>query len=108
MDFKTLIKKRSSHLIIAGILAGMAVVYTIVLVSGLPSLEQLEHPKPELASKVYSIDGDLLDQFYIKNRTPVTLKQVPEDLVHALIATEVKDYYDHWGVDLTRFMRAMV
>src|SRR5881409_521582 len=108
MDFKTLIKKRSSHLIIAGILAGMAVVYTIVLVSGLPSLEQLEHPKPELATKVYSIDGELIDQFYIKNRTSITLGELPEDLVNALIATEDKDFYDHWGVDLPRFARAMI
>src|SRR5258708_7266908 len=108
MDIRSLLKQRATRFLIAGLLAGLGVVYTVFLISGLPSLEQLEHPKPELASKVYSVDGEVLDQFYIKNRTPVTLKQVPEDLVHALIATEDKDYYDHWGVDLNRFIRAMV
>src|SRR5215831_7285151 len=108
MDVKSLMKTRSARLVAAALVVGAIVAYTVFLLSGLPSLEQLEHPKPELATKVFSVDGELLDQFYIKNRTPVTLKQVPEDLVHALIATEDKDFYQHWGVDLQRFMRAMV
>ena len=61
--------------------------YTGYLISGLPSLEQLENPKQELATKVYSSDGEVIDQFFIKNRTSVTLKQLPEELVKALIAT---------------------
>ena len=89
-------------------LAAVVLSYTIYLVSGLPSLEQLEHPRPELATKVYSINGELLDQFFIKNRTQVTLPQLPPYLVNSLIATEDKNFYDHWGVDLPRFMRAMV
>jgi len=33
--------------------------YLIYLVIGLPSLQQLENPTPELATKVYSYDGEL-------------------------------------------------
>ncbi len=88
--------------------AALFVVYIIYLISGLPSLEQLENPKPELATKVYSIDGEVLDQFFIKNRTQVVMDQLPPYLVNALIATEDKNFYDHWGVDFPRFMRAMV
>ena len=40
--------------------------YVDYIMSGLPSLEQLENPKQELATKVYSIDGEVLDQFYFK------------------------------------------
>ena len=83
-------------------------IYAAFLISGLPSLEQLENPKPELATKVYSIDGEVLDQFYIKNRTQVRLTDLPPHLVHALIATEDKNFYDHWGVDAPRFVRAMI
>jgi penicillin-binding protein 1A len=86
----------------------MAGLYVAFLISGLPSLEQLEHPRQELATKVYSTDGEVLDQFYIKNRTPVTIGQLPPQLVDALIATEDKDFYSHWGVDMPRFLRAMV
>ena len=83
-------------------------IYVVYLISGLPSLEQLENPKPELATRVYSIDGEVLDQFYIKNRVSITLSQLPPHLVNALIATEDKNFYKHWGVDLPRFVRAML
>ncbi len=98
------------RMVLAGwaIAIGVLGIYTAFLISGLPSLEQLEHPKAELATKVYSSDGELLDQFFIKNRTRVAYKELPPDLIDALIATEDKNFYDHWGVDLPRFARAMV
>jgi len=83
-------------------------IYARYLVSGLPSLEQLENPRPELATKVYSIDGEVLDRFFIKNRTRTTIDQIPPHLINALIATEDRNFYSHWGVDLPRFIRAMV
>ncbi len=102
------IKRHKIWLTVTAGLIALVVVYGVYLFSGLPSLEQLENPKPELATKVFSIDGELLDQFYIKNRIQVTMKDLPSGLVNALIATEDKDFYDHWGVDLPRFIRAMV
>ena len=83
-------------------------VYWSYLVSGLPSLERIENPKPELATKVYSSDGEVLDQFFIKNRSHLALADIPKTVVDALIATEDKDFYSHWGVDLVRFGKAMV
>lgn len=83
-------------------------IYIPYIISGLPSLEDLENPKAELATKVYSIDGEVLDQFFIKNRTQVSLNQLPPHLINALIATEDKNFKKHWGVDLPRFFRAMV
>jgi penicillin-binding protein 1A len=82
--------------------------YTQYIFAGLPSLEQLENPKPELATKVYSIDGEVLDEFYLKNRTYISLNEIPPDIVQALISTEDKEFYSDWGVEPWRFMRAMV
>ena len=109
MAKNTVWNNRRNVVITAGIAcAALLTMYAIYLISGLPSLEQLEHPKPELATKVYSIDGEVLDQFFIKNRTQVTLPQLPPYLVNGLIATEDKNFYDHWGVDMQRFIRAMI
>ncbi len=83
-------------------------VYTIYLFSGLPGLERIENPKPELATKVFSVDGEVLDQFFIKNRSQVSLAEIPSTVQDALIATEDKDFYSHWGVDAVRFIKAMV
>jgi len=74
---------------------------------GLPSLEELENPNPELASLVYSEDGVLLHKFYLKNRTFIPLKSIPLSARYALIATEDVAFYQHWGVDLRRLTLAM-
>lgn len=74
---------------------------------GLPSLDELENPKPQLASNVYSIDGELIGQFFKENRVEVSIDSIPPHVVNALIATEDRKFYDHWGVDLVRFIKAM-
>jgi penicillin-binding protein 1A len=74
---------------------------------GLPSLEELENPNPELASLVYSEDGVLLHKFFLKNRTFIPLKSIPRSTRYALIATEDVEFYNHWGVDLRRLALVM-
>ncbi len=86
----------------------LGILYWNYLVSGLPSLERIENPKAELASKVFSSDGEVLDQFYIKNRSHLGFSDIPRTVVDALIATEDKDFYDHWGVDLVRLGKAII
>jgi len=82
--------------------------YLIYLVIGLPSLQQLENPTPELATKVYSYDGELLGQFYIKQRAYTPIDSIPKNLINALIATEDRKFYRHWGIDFDRVLKAMV
>ena len=54
------------------------------------------------------MDGEVLDQFYIKNRSHVSINQIPKTVVDALIATEDRNFHSHWGVDAVRFLKAMV
>ncbi|MBI2416612.1 MAG: PBP1A family penicillin-binding protein, partial [Ignavibacteriales bacterium] len=75
---------------------------------GLPSLEELENPKPQLATKVYSIDGEIIGQFFYENRIEVDVDSLPDHVTKALIATEDRRFYDHWGVDMLRFTTAMI
>ena len=86
----------------------LLVVYFNYVISGLPSLEDLENPKPELATKVYSIDGEVLGTFFLtKNRSYVSLDQIPQSVITALVATEDKAFYEHWGVTPWRIKRAL-
>ncbi len=89
-------------------LAVLFIVFMIYIISGLPSLEQLENPQQQLASKVFTVDGELLGQFYIENRIETKLDSIPKHLVYALISTEDRRFYHHWGVDVGRFMKAMI
>ncbi len=82
--------------------------YSVYVINGLPTLEELENPRPELATKIFSSDGEVLDQFAYKNRTRITLDKLPPGMIKGLIATEDKDFYNHWGVNLSRFIRQMM
>src|SRR3972149_11125353 len=94
--------------IIFGAITFVILVFIIYIIIGLPSLEELENPKPQLASKVFTVDGELLGQFYFENRIETHIGSVPKYLVDALISTEDKGFYDHWGVDMSRFAKAMI
>ncbi|EDP97030.1 candidate bifunctional family GT51 b-glycosyltransferase/PBP transpeptidase, candidate murein polymerase [Kordia algicida OT-1] len=73
----------------------------------MPSFEFLENPQTNLASQVISADGKTLGKYYLKdNRTPVDYKDLPKDLVNALIATEDARFHDHSGIDVRGTVRA--
>ena len=73
----------------------------------LPSFEQIENPRNLLATVVYSADGVELARYYAgENRTWVPLSEISEHVVNALIATEDRDFYDHWGVHMRRTIQA--
>jgi 1A family penicillin-binding protein len=60
------------------------------------------------ATKIYDRQGELLyDVFANQRRTPVDLKDVPQDLKNATLAIEDKNFYQHQGFDLTGMARAL-
>jgi penicillin-binding protein 1A len=85
---------------------GMFIWLWFAIARGMPTLDQLENPHPELATQLISSDGERLDQYYIKNRTTARLKDVPPDVIAALVSTEDRDFYKHWGINLWGNIRA--
>lgn len=83
-------------------------VYLAFLARDLPSLEQLERYDPRLTTTVLSADGEVIKELYTQRRIYVPYDQLPRDLIEALIATEDRRFYDHWGMNLGRIMRAML
>ena len=74
----------------------------------MPDLQQLENPKTNLATQIISSDGAVLGKFYYdENRTPISYKELPKNLVDALIATEDERYYSHSGIDWKGTLRAI-
>lgn len=101
------LKKWQLPLILLIVIGGGGTVLTIATLKGVPTLDQLENPHPELATRIISSDGEPIDQFYIKNRTTVKLREVPKAMIDALIATEDRDFYDHWGMNIWRSFKAI-
>ncbi|MFO7999184.1 MAG: transglycosylase domain-containing protein, partial [Bacteroidales bacterium] len=66
----------------------------------MPSFEELENPKSNLASEIYSADSVLLGTYYIHNRSNVGYAEISQNLVEALLATEDIRFHYHSGVDI--------
>ncbi|XOD67477.1 MAG: penicillin-binding protein 1A [Flavobacteriales bacterium Tduv] len=73
----------------------------------LPSTEDIENPSMEVGSEVYDARGELLGKFFSENRILVTYKQLPKNLINALIAKEDIRFREHSGIDRRSLLRAI-
>jgi penicillin-binding protein 1A len=74
----------------------------------LPSIDQLQNIEPQLITRIYSEDGKVLQELYTQRRIYVTIDKIPQAMVNAVIAIEDSRFYDHWGLSLRDFSRAIV
>ncbi len=89
----------------------------------MPSFEELENPKSNLATEVYADNGQVLGSFFVQNRSYVQYGDLfPEDdsqlvevagqrmppIAAALVATEDARFYSHSGIDLVSLARVGV
>ncbi len=65
----------------------------------MPSFDDLENPKSNVASHVISEDGVTLGLYYVENRTYTQFDELSPYLVSALIATEDFRFEKHAGID---------
>ncbi|HZG00493.1 MAG TPA: transglycosylase domain-containing protein [Chitinophagales bacterium] len=65
----------------------------------LPKWDEIENPKNQLATEVYSADGLLIGKFYFQNRSEATFDEIPPLLKKTLLATEDIRFYQHSGID---------
>jgi 1A family penicillin-binding protein len=92
----------------AGILIGSYEVYDIAF-KDLPSVTELATRKQNLTTKILDRNGKLLYSIYKdENRTLVPLSGVPQNLVHATIAIEDRNFYSHRGISVRGIFRAFV
>ena len=65
----------------------------------LPKAETYRHVRLETPLRVYTADRALIAEFGERRLIPVTLAEVPELFIRALLDTEDKRFYEHSGVD---------
>ena len=89
----------------------------------IPSFEELENPRSNLATEVYSEDGKVIGTFFVQNRSYVQYADLfPSDstlrirldgrevppIVAALISTEDVRFRNHSGIDIPSLARVAV
>jgi penicillin-binding protein 1A len=91
------------------ILIGVIILFFISVAFGLfgkmPTFDELENPKSNLATEVISSDGKLLGKYYIENRSNTPYQELSPNVINALIATEDARFEDHSGIDAIAIFR---
>ena len=92
------------------ILAGMFGLIAIVLVlsRNLPSLEQLENYDPDLVTRIYSADGVVLNELFVQKRVFIELDRIPEHMQYAVVSSEDRRFFEHWGLSMRSIARAVM
>ena len=76
--------------------------------SSLPPINNLEQFKPNIVTKIYSSDDEIIKTFTAYTYQKIELKDIPDNFTKALIATEDKNFYRHHGYDLSGLIRSTV
>lgn len=74
----------------------------------LPPIKNLDDFKPNVVTKFYSSDGEVVKTFAAFTFSKSELADSPKALVQAIIATEDKNFYKHHGYDLTGLARSTI
>jgi len=107
--FINYIKLLLIFLFIFGFISIFIIFYTLWKYSSeLPSYEKIVEYKPNLTSRIYSSDGFLLKSFYTEERIFIPVNRIPNNIKHAFLASEDKNFYNHYGVDIIAVFRAFL
>jgi len=90
-------------------LVGMVVaLYTAYLFHDLPDASELAEYRPATATRVYGWDGTLIGEFSEQRRIFVPYEEIPPVVIQAFLAAEDKHFFQHGGIDVAGFGRAML
>jgi penicillin-binding protein 1A len=76
--------------------------------NNLPDYKFLKSYKPPVSSKVYSGNGELVNDFSTEKRIFVPYNAISEKVINSFLSAEDKNFYSHPGVDAKGVLRAMV
>ncbi len=97
------------------IFASSILLFLIVVISilwgfsnDLPDYKFLKNYKAPVSSKVYSGDGDLIQDFSSEKRIFIPYNSIPPKVINAFLSAEDKNFFDHPGVDAKGVLRAVI
>ncbi|MFZ0243111.1 MAG: penicillin-binding protein 1A [Desulfobacterales bacterium] len=104
----TPLRRWSLIVISGGLLCGLLIGTVFGLTRDLPQIRSLESFTPAAVTRLYSVDHELLAEFFQEKRDPVPLEAIPAYLKKALLATEDRQFYRHVGVNPKAILRAVI
>ena len=92
-----------------GLLSALSIIAVLWAFSNnLPDYKFLKNYKPAVSSKVYSGDGELVNDFSSEKRIFVPYKAISEKVINSFLSAEDKNFFYHPGVDAKGVFRAVI
>jgi penicillin-binding protein 1A len=76
--------------------------------NNLPDYKFLKNYKAPVSSKVYSGEGELLDDFSSEKRIFIPYEAIPKKVINSFLSSEDKNFFSHPGVDAKGVLRAII
>ena len=76
--------------------------------NNLPDYKFLKNYKAPVSSKVYSGEGELLDDFSSEKRIFIPYETIPKKVINSFLSSEDKNFFSHPGVDAKGVLRAII
>lgn len=95
--------------ILLSLLIISSILFYFFIIKDMPSPKQLSTMSPEVSTKIYDRNGNLLYKIYKdKNRTIIPLTNIPESVKLATLAAEDAEFYSHPGFSIRGIFRALI
>jgi len=92
-----------------GLLSAFSIIAVLWAFSNnLPDYKFLKSYKPSVSSKVYSGDGELVNDFSTEKRIFVPYNAISKKVINSFLSAEDKNFYSHPGVDAKGVLRAVI
>lgn len=74
----------------------------------IPQVLSAHDYRPNLKSRVYAENGELIAEFGVDDRMLTPLDQIPPRVIDAFVAAEDKHFYSHFGIDIRGIISSVI
>ena len=94
-----------------GLIAFFGLFFVLVFVfyfygKDLPSFDKLSYYQPRLVSKIFTSNGNFLEDYSTENRVFSSYEEIPKELINCFLVSEDINFYSHIGIDYRGIARA--
>ena len=72
----------------------------------LPSFDKLSYYQPRLVSKIFTSNGNFLEDYSTENRVFSSYDEIPKELINCFLVSEDINFFNHIGIDFKGIARA--
>ena len=95
-------------LLFLSVVLGVGMGIVIAFFDDTTDISSLADFRPEIPSKIYDRNGELISELFTVKREPVNFEDLPENLINAVLAIEDSAFYTHRGIHLKRVFGALI